>query len=224
MKKIIFTLLLASAMIQLNAQEIGIKGGYQVSNLTIDGISGITPDAKYMNNFVVGAFYHHPFNDNWGFQGELNLSQKGFVIKEGFDVDIFDFDVPVGAEARTRIKYIESPLLIKYRKNLNPFTWYVEAGPVIGYAVDADVKTRINAIIDVNIADTDINIDNDIYNRWEVGAAIGTGISVPLNSISQLHLGARYQHSISDLLDDPIIDVRGRNYGFSFQTGVSFRI
>jgi len=224
MKNVILTILLSALAFGLYGQhQLGIRGGYQATSLTIDGISAFTPDAEFMDNFVVGAFYHIPIRNGFGFQPEINLSQKGFVIKESFDVEIFDFDIPLGAEARTRIKYIEAPLLLKYTHQADLFQLYIEGGPVVGYAVDADVRTRINAIIDINVADTDINIDNDIYNRWEAGAIAGLGIGIPMGRTT-LQAGFRYQHSISDLLNDPIIDVRGRNYGFTGNIGLAFQL
>lgn len=224
MKNTILLFVFCLPCIGLIAQhQIGIRGGYQATSITIDGISVLVPDAKYMDNFVVGAFYHLPIYNGFGFQPEVNLTQKGFVIEEGFDVEVFDFDIPLGAEARTRIKYIETPLLLKYTHHGNAVQFYVEGGPFIGYAVDADVKTRIKAIVDINIADTDININNDIYNRWEAGAIAGVGIGIPMGR-TVLQAGFRYQHSISDLLNDPIIDVRGRNYGFTGNIGLAFKL
>jgi hypothetical protein len=217
-------LLAIFATIQLQAQDlIGIKGAYQYSNITIDGVADLLPNPDHMDNFQVGVFAHFPIASGFGFQPELLLSQKGFVVQESFDVDIFDFDVPFGAEARTRIKYVEAPLLIKYTNQDHSVHFFIEAGPVFGYAVDADVRTRLNAIVDINIADTDINLDNDIYNRWEAGGLIGAGIGIPIGRTT-LQAGLRYQHSFSDLLNDPIIDVRGRNYGISGQVGLAFKI
>lgn len=203
-------------------QEIGIKASYDVTNGTIDGVADFLPSPDYMDNFSVGAYTNLPLSNGFSFQPELLFRQKGFSVRESYPVDVFEIDIPIGIEARTTIQYIETPLLLQYRAGQR-VQFFAEAGPTLGFAVDAKLRERAHLIVDFNIAEQDLDLTSDLYNRFEVGGILGGGISVPVGAAT-LDLGMRYQHSLTDLLDDPIVDVRLRNYGFSFGAGLRFSI
>lgn len=208
----------------LYAQEISVgpKAAYTVTNATVDGVADLLPSPEFMNNYSTGLYANIDFGQGFSLQPELQLTQKGFVVREDFPVDLFNLEIPIGVEARTRIKYIEMPILAKYSFG-EQVKFYLEGGPALGYAVDAKIQERAHLLIDINIAEQDLNLQNDLYNRWEVSGMIGAGVTIPAGRAA-FDIGMRYQHSLTDLLDDPIIDVRLRNYGFSFGAGVRFTI
>ena len=223
MKNLFFLIAFVGIAISAQAQfQLGIKGNYATTGATVNGVSDFLPSPSHIDNYSVGIYGQYVMSNGFTFQPELILSQKGFSVREDFDVNIFDFDLPIGVEARTKIKYVEMPLLAKYTFGDN-VGFYIEGGPSIGYAIDADVEERAHLIIDFNIAQQDLNLSNDLYNRWEVGGILGAGLTIPAGK-ANIDLGMRYQHSLTDLLDNPIIDVRLRNYGLSFGAGVRFNI
>lgn len=214
-----FGLALMSHLVMAQA-SFGPKVEYNITNATVDGVSGFIPEPDFMDNYAVGVYANYDFGNGFSLQPELLFKQKGFVVREDFPVDIFDFDIPIGVEARTNIKYLEMPVLAKYTFG-ETVGFYLEGGPAVGYAVDAKVKERAHLIVDVNIGEQDINLQNDLYNRWEASGIIGAGVHIPAGKVD-FDLGVRYQHSISDLLNDPIIDVRIRNYGISIGAGMKY--
>ena len=218
---ILAALLLSSNFLMAQFQ-LGVKTSYDVTSGTIDGVAEFLPSPDYMDNYSVGLYGNLPLGQGFSFQPELLFRQKGFSVRESFPVDVFAIDIPIGVEARTIFKYVEMPLLAKYSTG-DRVKFFIEAGPALGYAVDAKLKERAHLIVDFNIGEQDLNLSNDLYNRFELSGLIGGGISIPAGN-ANIDLGMRYQHSITDILDDPIIDVRLRNYGFTFGAGVRFNI
>jgi hypothetical protein len=100
--------------ISSNAQAyIGFKGGYN---------AGITSAAKSVTNIIPIKTLHgvtgglvsgYSFNEYFDLQGELNITQKGFVINESMGFDIFNFPMDIGVDYKNRFTYIEVPLLAK---------------------------------------------------------------------------------------------------------------
>jgi hypothetical protein len=223
MKNLLFLIGFMGLALSAHSQfQVGIKGNYATTGATVNGIADFLPSPNHIDNYSVGIFGQYSLGNGFSFQPELLLSQKGFSVREDFDVNIFDFDVPLGIEARTKIKYVEMPLLAKYTFGEN-VGFYLEGGPSLGYAVDADIEERAHLLIDFNIGQQDIDLSKDLYNRWEVAGLVGAGVTIPAGAAS-IDLGMRYQHSITDMLDNPIIDVRLRNYGLSFGAGIKFNI
>ncbi|MDX1686323.1 MAG: porin family protein [Saprospiraceae bacterium] len=212
---------LMTAHISTAQWSMGPKVEYSVTNVTVDGVADLAPDPEFMNNYSLGVYANYDFGQGFSIQPELLFKQKGFVIREDFPVNIFEFEIPVGVEARTRIKYLELPVMARYSFG-EKIKGYIEGGPALGYAVDADIKERAHLLVDINIGEQDIDLQNDLYNRWEASGIVGAGMSIPAGQVT-FDLGVRYQHSITDLLDDPIIDIRLRNYGVSFGAGVKYK-
>ena len=224
MKKLTFIFVFILALLQLptSAQNsIGVKAGYNLTNATANGVADFLPSPKIIDNYFVGITYERPLYGNLHFAPEFNYSSKGFAIRESVDLNLFEVDIPLGITVVTRSKYIDAPLLLKYYAG-NKTKFYIEGGPYIGYALNAQLKEKVNFLFDINIAQQDLDLSKDLYNRWEIGGVVGAGISIPVEQ-SNFNVGIRYQQAFSDMLDDPIIDVRLRNYGIGINAGWNMR-
>ena len=196
----------------------GIKVGRNAANVNVDGVGNIVPNTKTISNYNLGFVAEIDIANGFAFHPELNFKTKGFKVKEGLDVNIFKIPVPLGVEAHTEVKYVEVPLLGKYKFGNEKAGAYVLAGPYAGFARKATLKTKANVIIDFNLTSTDIDLTNDTYQRFEVGAMGGLGVWTKAGN-GQLFADARYQHSLTDLFNDPLVDIQMQNNGFGVNVG-----
>ncbi len=204
----------------LQAQvSIGLRGGYQLSDIrATDGLDALAPDFKSIDAFNIGAVLEVPLGYGFSFQPELAYSRKGFRVEEDFAVDLFDIPVPVGVEAISRFDYLEAPLLMKYKFGEGRTQAYLAAGPSFGYALDGQLITRANALLDIEVGNSDIDLDAINYERFEVAGTVAGGLSFA-TSFGQLFLDARYHHGFTQLYDIPVMDERARNRNFGVSAG-----
>lgn len=213
--------LLISLFSTAQAQEVsfGLRGGVNFANVyTTEGLGNLTPDFKSYEAINLAAIAEIGITENFAFQPELAFINKGFVIAEDFDLELFNIPLPVGASAESRFRYVELPLLAKYKFGGESLNAYVMAGPTIGYAMSGRLVTRANALIDFKISDSNVDLDAIDYERFEVGGLVGAGVSIN-TTFGQLFADARYQRGFTQLYDIPVVDERIRNQGISLNVG-----
>lgn len=200
----------------------GIKTFGNFANVKATGISDALPQTKTIDGFDITAFIEIPIQDNFSFQPEISYNKKGFRIKEGLDLKLFNFDIPVGLEAHTELKYVQVPLLGKYTLANEKAGLYFMAGPSLAFATNATLKTKARFIIDFNITQTDIDLSNDDFNRFELAALGGMGGFVNIGS-ARLFAEMRYHWGLTDLMADPIVDVHLKNRVLGLGAGLQFQ-
>jgi len=203
------------------AQDIsfGLRGGVNFANVyTTDGLDNLTPDFKSYEAINLAAVAEIGITENFAFQPELAFISKGFVVAEDFDLELFNVPLPVGATAESRFRYLELPLLAKYKFGGEGLNAYVTAGPTLGYAMSGRLITRANALLDFQLSDSNIDLDAIDYERFEVGALVGLGVAVN-TSFGQLFADARYQRGFTQLYDIPVVEEQIRNQGIALNVG-----
>lgn len=217
------SLLFAVLMItlQLSAQvRWGVKGGYQRSSVYLtEGLSELTPDFRVIDAMSLGVVAELPLAPQISFQPELNYTTKGFAIREDIGLELFDVPLPVGVKAESRFRYLDMPLLVRLNFGEGPLQAYALAGPGVGFAFDGKLETKASALVDIQLFQTDINLDDINYQRFEVSGVIGGGFSYD-TSVGKFFVDARYQHGFTGLYDFPVVEERIRNKGFGLSAGV----
>ncbi len=211
------------SVIQINAQiSIGGKIGANFADTDVNGVLGtFAPEQKVYTGFTAGIMAEIPILNGFSFRPELNFIQKGFQIKETFDVSVLGIDLPIGGSARTRLNYIEIPLLMKYSVGTDQAKFYAIAGPSIAYAANAELRPRATFILDFNLPHIPINLDNDIYNRWEVSGVLGLGGEVKAGH-GKIFMDGRYNLGFTSMLDNPVINLDIKNQGFNISAGYAY--
>lgn len=204
-------------------QGFGIKTFGSFANVKASGVSDLLPQTRTIDGFDITGFIEIPLVENFSLQPELSYNKKGFSVKEGIDLKLFNIDIPVGLEAHTEIKYVQAPILGKYTLQNEKAGLYFMAGPSVAMATDATLKTKARFIIDFNITNTDINLSNDDFNRFELAALGGMGGFVNIGN-ARLFAEMRYQWGLTDLMADPIIDVHLKNRVLGLGAGLQFNL
>jgi len=190
----VFALISMSAFSQFS---LGLRTGVNWANINTSATSGGTiPNVDFLPSANFAVVAEIGVSENFAFQPELAYTQKGFQIREGFDFNLFNLPIFAGVQAQTKINYLEIPLLAKYKFGNEGIKGYVTAGPTLGYAINGRLETKASFIIDIPLTNTKIDMGNDNFNRFEVGATIGAGVAIPAGS-GELFLDARYTHGLT---------------------------
>lgn len=207
----------------LTLESFGVRASANFAGVHVNGIGEGFPKTKNIDGFNYAVFAEIPLVDGFSFQPELSYNKKGFRVKEGIDLNVLGFDVPLGLEAHTEIRFLELPMLGKYTLKNEKAGLYFLAGPSVSMATSAKLKTKARIIVDFNLTTTDLDLGNDDYNRFEVAAVAGVGGFVNIGN-AKLFVESRYNWGLSDLLADPIVDVQLKNRVFGLGVGLQFRI
>lgn len=223
MKKHFFVFGMISLMAVLNVVKaqpaLGVKAGVLFSNIQVKGVmDALIPEQAFYTGYESGVYYDLPINANWSFLPGIFYQEKGFHLKEGWNMNVLQIPIDVELKAITKIGFAQAPLLLKYRFNQGPVNFYVAAGPAVSYATNARLETKASLIFDFNISETKINLNNNNYNRWGLSGVGVAGVEIPAGQ-GKVVLEGQYQQMISDFIRDPIIDVHVRNYGLGLNIG-----
>lgn len=224
MKKITYILTaitLFTTTIAIAQVNIGVKGGLNFSDARADVFIDAVNDApSNYTSFLLGGIVEIPIHQNFSFQPEILFSKKGFNVNEATSLNALGINVPIGAKATTSISYIETPLLAKVKLGQGNTSFYGIAGPSIGYATSAKVQSKVTLLIDFNLPDIDLDLSNNIYNRTDISGILGGGAEYKTPS-GNLFTDIRYQHSFTNMINNPIADLTVKNSGFQLTFGYS---
>jgi len=221
--KIWVVIILFIACINVNAQySIGVKVGANLADTRLEGlIGGVLPNQTTFTGYTMGIIGEIPLMDNLSFRPELNYIQKGFTVSQAFDVNLIGIEMPIGAKARTRLNYVEMPLLMKYSIGSESAKAYVIAGPNVSYAANAQLRPVATLIIDFNLPRVDIDLSNDIYQRWELSGTVGAGGEIKVAN-GKIFSDARYTYGFTNMLNNPVVDLQIKNQGFNISAGYAY--
>lgn len=228
-RKIIPILFFAVSAAFLNAQTyIGVRGGITSNKMTspglaLDFLDGVLPSTKWMTGTRVGIFTEFPVGNQLAFQTGLDYAEKGFSFRENFNVNVFEFPIPIGATVNARMKYFEVPIVAKYALGSGNVKPYLKAGATLGYASSAILQSKARVIIPIDVARIPIGLNSSLVNRFEVGAIVGGGIELPAGPGSMM-LDVQYTHGLSSVINTPVVDLKARNSSFGISIGYKIPI
>lgn len=207
---------------QATAQvSLGFRAGVQLADVQASGITNsLRPNTQAIWGPNLALLTEIGLSPNFAIQTEFNYLTRGFEIREGVDLELFGANIPLGATVTTRINYLDLPILAKYKFGGEKVGAYLIAGPVFGYALNGRLETRANFLVDIPIYDTDINLNNDNINRFEVGGSLGAGLSFN-TSVGKFFIDARYTQGFTQMDQISFLDLNLRNKGFGISAGYS---
>lgn len=214
---LVISILFGSALLAQNS--LVITAGPAFQNVTTNGLqSSFRPDYRFHHGLQAQMMWSHDLAPHLSVLSGLGYSEKGFRVKEGFDLDILNLPMEIGVEANTTMRYVELPVQLKYTFNEGPLGFYALAGPAIGYATSGEVRTKANFIFDINLMRTRLDLNDDIYRRVELSGILGLGGELKFAQ-GALVAQINYQQGLSRVIDNTLVDFRLKNYGFGMNIG-----
>ena len=203
--------------------HVGIRGGANWGFASKPAYLGSLTPTLHPSAGPTGAiFLDIPVSDRVSFRPEIAYVQKGFVVREGLDISLGGFSLPIGARIAYQSKNLEVPLLLKLNLSDGPVQPYVIAGPSVSYALNGRVRTRATALFSTQPYDVDLNYGN-MLNRWDFGAVGGLGLAMDVGA-GKFFIEGRYTHGFTRQVQVPIVNVDVRNRGIAASIGYSFPI
>jgi hypothetical protein len=179
MKKVyILTIMMLISSTLLNAQNqknkatAGIKGGYNLSSVLIDGASQTTK----LHGFHIGVYGESYIGKYFSIQPEILYSQQGYKVTD--EDGIFT----------QKIDYLNIPLMFKFYPVKS---FFLEAGPQVGFSISHKETYDSGRLF----GDTSKELEPSNFD-W--GANVGAGFK----SDAGLTIGARYHLGQKDIYDD----------------------
>lgn len=219
-------LLLLAFLVSASAQTtFGVKSGVAIQKVyTSEGLGAVAPNFQNLVEFQFGVNADVPVFGALSFQPELLYTTKGFGLDQGFEQELFGTQIPLEAEAKTKFRYLEVPLLAKvsFGDPSGPRAYFV-AGPTFGYALSGQLQTRARALVSFDLPNVDINLEDINYERLEIGAAVGAGVQFPVGPV-RLFADARYQRGFTELYNFPLVEEKVRNTGVAVSAGMALPI
>jgi len=181
--------------------EGGIKAGIELSKIAkLSEIPGET--FKTLLGFRGGLFYNFEITKGFLFQPEVYFVQKGMK----YDIDA------TSAVYKTKLNYVEIPLLLKYQLAQGEFVPSIFVGPYGAFRISAK---------SVDNTGTSTDIKNDIKS-FDYGLTGGFEFAYKMGETSKLLLDLRYNFGLGKVSSSTTTTNTGKNRGVSAMVGVSF--
>lgn len=221
----VLALLALTTIAQAQAQ-LQIRGGYGHSNLRTDSDLDVVSDQLESASVrAFGVAVELPLNEFLSFRPGLELNRRGTSLRLTEGIGVFGFDLPLGAEAKTRFTYVDVPLQLKAtlpgQGKLRPYAF---GGATLGYATGGNIRTTAQAIVEFNLMTTDIDLDAINYERFHAALAGGLGLDLRLSERFGAFVEGRFEQSLTQPYDVPVAAARTGFKAFNFGAGVSFAL
>lgn len=164
----------------------GLKGGFNLSNLSLEG----NDDSNLKPGFHAGGFAEIPLSGSFAIMPEVQFSTKGTK----WERDLLTQKVKLQAN----LNYIEMPVSFVYYLARD---FDFQLGPYVGFLMDANYKVVSGA--DSRTTVIDYKMDKDVYNSTDFG--IQGGMRFHLNPI---FLGFGYKYGLSQVAKEGTGDAR----------------
>ncbi len=196
--------LLLGVIFNANAQTpdvgFGIKGGYNLSNLT-----GDVENAESKSGFHLGLFVEIPVAERFSIQPEVLYSAQGAKYETESSL------INQRLEYKANYDYINVPVLAKFYATEG---LAIEVGPQFGFLVSAKDKLETSGVVDTE-TETDVK---DNLESFDFSIAAGLSYKLPSN----LLFGARYNFGLSNMVKDASDDYKVRNGVLQVFVGYKF--
>ncbi len=202
MKRALFILLLVSPIFVFGQTHIGIRSAYSVSGVSFNP----SLDQRLLyGTYDAGILIRHYNLKYVGFQGEINLSQRGFRIPINDTVQF-----------KRKNSYLEIPIFMQVKFQNKRFIVQFQAGCYGAYLLSSSVGN--NETGSYKMSNYKFNILKD--NRFDYGLVGSAGLGVNISSIS-LIAEYRLYYGLADLYRHTYPDNPRQSQQISQGIGVS---
>ncbi|RAV99129.1 porin family protein [Pseudochryseolinea flava] len=229
MKKVFFLTSLVLCAYVLQAQTLIPRVGLTLSKIHSDLSLGEKPAAGLM----VGVGYAINLSNALAIQPEISFVQKG---AKGEVDDFIEFEgTSVSIANRTRLDYLELPVLLKFTVGSEKIKMHYIGGPALAMCIGGKAETRQtmktpngsnteSETYGIKFGDVDPEDEENAYikSRFDFGFQIGTGITI----MEKVQIEFRYSHSFVNLASQSEFverESKATNRVLQFSVGIPIR-
>ncbi|GAA4448144.1 hypothetical protein GCM10023189_05580 [Nibrella saemangeumensis] len=203
--------------------QVGLRGGAHWGTVSKPEVfESMIPTFRLSPGPTGALFLEVPVSERVSIRPEIAYVQKGFMLRESYNLNLGGFNLPLGARVAYQAQNIEVPLLAKVNLSDGPVKPYLFAGPAVSYMADSRVQARGTALFRTK----PINLDADFggwMNKWDFSGIAGAGVSVDAGA-GKFFAEARYEHGFTRQIQVPVVNLPVRNRGVNVSLGYSFPI
>jgi len=178
-QKTILIYVLSFLLLPVSAQRIGIKAGLMLANAQYE-YSSTSISTSNLVGLQAGLIGEIPISDKMFFNSGLLFSQKGTKLSI------------MGIEADFPVNYLEIPLNLAYKHDLETAKIFAQVGPYIGIGLSAKMKAAGEE------ETIEFGSEFDEMKPVDLGLNVGAGIE-----INKVQLGVNYGLGFTNLSNDP---------------------
>jgi len=192
----------------------GLKGGFNVSTLSVDDPANPNLAFDDKTGFLAGAFMQCSGGDWFALQGEVIYSRNGAQTQGEDQAGTIALDyvrVPVVAMARFAFR----------ERNVYPMLF---AGPQLAFEARCKVTREEDGVSESFDCDSEELDDPLETNNVEFGLVFGGGLELLIDRWI-MQIDARYNLGLTNLnggTDASVVNVENRGWSFSLGLGLSF--
>ena len=203
--------------------QIGFRGGANWGTVSEPSLLKNLPVQPELSPGPTGAiFLDVPLSDRVSFRPEVAYVQKGFVLREGTNIDLGFINVPIGARVAYQTQSIQTAALLKINLADGPVQPYIFAGPAIAYTFDGRVRTRATALFTTQNMDVDLDFGNTLH-PWDFSGVGGLGLSLEAGA-GKFFVEGRYDYGFTRQLQVPLVNLPVRNRSVGVSVGYAFTL
>lgn len=177
-----------------NAQEVGIKIGGNLSNMSYSSGAYTTYPSSILG-LQIGLVTDAAIGRHWVVQPGVMLSQKGYQVHNNN-----------GRTDQLRINYLEIPVNFFYMPSRH---LSIGGGPYFAYGLTGTLK---NLYADGTIVQRDVNLNTGgDYERGDVGLNLAAGFEFAPTFV----LGLNYSMGVSNISNDNGVVEKNTTFGIS---------
>lgn len=180
---------------ELFAQNFGIKGGLNLSNMLMkDDNKTYSDDYKMNPGFHVGPTAEFQLTEMFSIETGLLLSTKGFKASE----EITLFGETLKTELKTNLLYLDIPIAAKASFDLGGAKIYGAFGPYLGFGLSGKTKLETTLNNTTKSEEEDIEWGSDKtksdLKRLDFGLTMGAGVQ-----INSIQIGVSYGLGLANI-------------------------
>ncbi len=219
---LLLTALLTAPVAQAQVQ-VGFRGGANWSTVSEPSLLQNLPVRPEFSPGPTGAiFLDVPISNRVSFRPEVAFVQKGFLLREGTNLDLGFINVPVGARVAYQAQNIQMGFFLKANLTDGPVQPYVFGGPAVSYAVDGRIRTRATALFTTKNMDVDLDFGKTL-NPWDISGVGGLGLAAE-TGMGKFFVEGRYEYGFTRQFQVPLVNLPVRNRSVGVSVGYMFTL
>ena len=174
MSRIILSILLVALLMASNTQAqitFGARVGFNLTNLYQKDEQGDMKGLDWKPGFQIGAVVDYPLLNDLSIQPGILFATQGAKTETKVSGH--------KAKATINLHYIQVPINLQYKYDLNYIKLFAQAGPYIGYGIGGKLKTEISEGKTSVSNSSKIKFgrgDDADFNAFDFGFGLGAGL------------------------------------------------